>query len=308
MGSIAVVPHEIRTVAVIGAGTMGAGIAQVVALAGLETRLHDVSAEALARGMARVTSQIEDGVKRGKVPADRAERARGLLARVDEMSAAVAGADLVVEAVPEVLELKRATFTALDRLCPAPAILATNTSSLPIGTIASTLADPSRAVGLHFFNPPHIMKLVEIVKGERTAPAVLDVARAFVERVGKTSILVKDSPGFATSRLGLALGLEAMRMVEAGVASASDIDLAMELGYGHPMGPLKVSDLVGLDVRLSIAEILHRELRQEQFRPPEILRRLVAEGRLGKKTGQGFHRWDEPPRDPGAGGRKPTGS
>ena len=272
---------------------MGAGIAQVVALAGLEARLHDVSPEALGRGVERVRSQIEEGVKRGKVAQDQADRARSLLTGRDDMATAVAGADLVIEAVPEVLELKRATFEALDRLCPSPAIMATNTSSLPIGTIASALADPSRAVGLHFFNPPHIMKLVEVVRGERTSDEVLAATRAFVALIGKTSIVVKDSPGFATSRLGLALGLEAMRMVEAGVASAADIDLAMELGYGHPMGPLKVSDLVGLDVRLSIAEILHRELRQEQFRPPEILRRLVAEGRLGKKAGQGFHRWDE---------------
>jgi 3-hydroxybutyryl-CoA dehydrogenase len=292
-------PQEIGTVAVIGAGTMGAGIAQVVTLAGLRARLQDVSAEALARGVARVKTQIEDGVKRGKVAPDQAERAQGLLAGSTDMASAVSGADLVIEAVPEVLELKRATFTALDKFCPPPAILATNTSSLPIGSIASVLSDPSRAVGLHFFNPPHIMKLVEIVRGDRTSDAVLEATRTFVDKIGKTSILVKDSPGFATSRLGLALGLEAMRMLEAGVASATDIDLAMELGYGHPMGPLKVSDLVGLDVRLSIAEILHRELRQEQFRPPEILRRLVAEGRLGRKSGQGFHRWDE---------KKPSGS
>jgi 3-hydroxybutyryl-CoA dehydrogenase len=286
-------PHGISKVAVIGAGTMGAGIAQVVALAGLEARLHDVSPEALGRGMERVRSQMDDGVKRGKVTADQAERARWLLSRCDDMATAAAEADLVIEAVPEAMELKRATFEALERHAPRQAILATNTSSLPIGAIASVLADPSRAVGLHFFNPPHIMKLVEIVRGERTSEDVLAATRAFVEGIGKTSIVVKDSPGFATSRLGLALGLEAMRMVEAGVASAEDIDRAMELGYGHPMGPLKVSDLVGLDVRLSIAEFLYRELKREQFRPPEILRRLVAEGRLGKKSGQGFHRWDE---------------
>jgi len=197
--------------------------------------------------------------------------------------------------VPENLDLKHETFRRLDAACPAGAILATNTSSLPIHRIAEAVADPGRVVGLHFFNPPHIMKLVEVVRADRTAPQVLDTALRFVGRLGKEAIVARDTPGFATSRLGLALGLEAMRMLEQGVASAEDIDRAMELGYGHPMGPLKVSDLVGLDVRLSIAEILHRELGDESFRPPEILRSRVAEGKLGRKSGEGFHRWDPKP-------------
>jgi 3-hydroxybutyryl-CoA dehydrogenase len=193
------------------------------------------------------------------------------------------------------MELKQEIFARLGAVCRPEAILATNTSSLSIARIASAAPRPERVIGLHFFNPPHIMKLLEVVVAEKTSEETLAAARQLAERLGKTAIVVKDSPGFATSRLGLVLGLEAMRMLEQGVASAQDIDRAMELGYGHPMGPLRVSDLVGLDVRLSIAEILHQEIG-ETFRPPAILRRLVQEGKLGKKAGQGFHRWDEPSR------------
>ncbi len=293
-------PHAIRRVAVVGAGTMGAGIAQSAALAGIEVRLHDASPEALARGLERASAQMDEGVRRGKVDAARRDAAVTLLAGSASIEDALAGADLVIEAVPEVLDLKKSIFAMMARHCPAPAILASNTSSLPIGTISADLSDRARVLGLHFFNPPHIMKLVEIVRTDATSGDVVETARTFVEALGKTAIIVRDSPGFATSRLGLVLGLEAMRMLEQGVASAADIDRAMELGYGHPMGPLKVSDLVGLDVRLSIAEILHRELSADHFRPPEILRRLVAEGKLGRKSGEGFHRWDD--------AKKPAGS
>lgn len=286
--------QDIVSVAVIGAGTMGAGIAQAAALAGIRTILHDADGAALRRGLDRAIAQIEEGVRRGKVSPAQAEAGRAALSPSSDLPAAVRNAAIVIEAVPESLELKRRIFTELGRACGPATILATNTSSLSITSIAEGVPEPWRVVGLHFFNPPHIMKLVEIVQGTATSPATVDAARALVQRMGKEAILVKDSPGFASSRLGIALGLEAMRMVEQGVASAADIDRAMELGYGHPMGPLRVSDLVGLDVRLSIAEVLHRELGGEHFRPPEILKRLVEEGKLGKKSGEGFHRWEAP--------------
>ena len=282
--------HSIRTVAVLGAGTMGSGIAQTMSLAGIRTVLFDVDGEALARGLDRALREIEQGVSRGKVTASQGERAREALRGGSDIAEAVRDADLVIEAVPESLELKLRLFGELGRLCRDSAILATNTSSLSVTRIASATTAPGRVVGLHFFNPPHIMKLVEIVRGDQTSNAVVEAVRKVVAALGKESILVRDTPGFATSRLGLALGLEAMRMLEQGVASAADIDKAMELGYGHPMGPLRVSDLVGLDVRLSIAEILHRELGEEQFRPPAILRDLVNAGKTGRKSGEGFYR------------------
>ena len=283
----------IRSVAVLGSGTMGTGIAQAAALAGFSTTLFDVDAAALRRGMARARSQMDEGVRRGKIAADQRDRAVSMLSSAGELAAAAGDADLVIEAIPEIMELKKKTFADLGRACRESAILASNTSSLSITQISSAAPAPGRVIGLHFFNPPHIMKLVEIVKGALTTDEVVETSRQFVASLGKEAILVRDTPGFATSRLGLALGLEAMRMLEQGVATAADIDKAMELGYGHPMGPLKVSDLVGLDVRLSIAEILHRELGAGQFEPPAILRALVRDGKLGRKTGEGFHRWDD---------------
>ncbi len=282
----------VESVGVLGAGTMGSGIAQVVSLAGIRVRLHDVDRAALDRGLDRAAAGIDEGMRRGKVTGEQRDRARSCLSRGETLEEAVSGADLVIEAVPEILDLKREIFGRLGAACPPATILATNTSSLPVAAIAAGVPGPARVLGLHFFNPPHIMKLVEIVRAEATADAVLEAGRSFVSRIGKEAIVVRDSPGFATSRLGLALGLEAMRMLEQEVASADDIDRAMELGYGHPMGPLKVSDLVGLDVRLTIAEILHRELGGDSFRPPEILRRLVGEGKLGRKSGEGFYRYD----------------
>jgi 3-hydroxybutyryl-CoA dehydrogenase len=193
--------------------------------------------------------------------------------------------------VPEQLELKREIFTDVCKLAPPHALLASNTSSLSIGQIATAVRDPRRFVGMHFFNPVHVMKLVEVVVHDGTAPEVRDAVVALGVAMGKEPIVVKDSPGFASSRLGIALGLEAMRMLESGVASAEDIDKAMTLGYNHPMGPLRLTDLVGLDVRLAIAKYLHGTLGSEVFAPPAVLERLVAEGKLGKKSGQGFYSW-----------------
>jgi 3-hydroxybutyryl-CoA dehydrogenase len=204
----------------------------------------------------------------------------------------VAGADLVVEAVTEDERVKREVFARIAAAAPPTALLASNTSSIPIARIASA-ADPRRTLGLHFFNPVHLMPLVEIVAPDGLDPVALERARAFVAALGKEAIVVRDTPGFATSRLGVALGLEAIRMLEGGLATAPDLDRAMELGYRHPMGPLRLTDLVGLDVRLRIADILERELGSEVFHAPELLRRLVADGALGQKSGRGFYVWKE---------------
>jgi 3-hydroxybutyryl-CoA dehydrogenase len=276
---------------VIGAGTMGHGIAQVAAAAGLEVTLHDVSEEMVQKGLRAVRSNLDKGIAKGKLTEEQRESTLGRIVGSSDLSAAAATADLVVEAVPESLELKQQILRRLDQLCPAHAILATNTSSLSIAAIASATARPAQVVGMHFFNPVHLMALLEVVRAQGTSQEVVDAAVAVGRTLGKEPIVVADRPGFASSRLGLVLGLEAMRMVEQGVASPEDIDKAMTLGYRHPMGPLRLTDLVGLDVRLAIAEYLHRELKSEAFRPPEILKRLVAEGRLGKKSGRGFYGW-----------------
>jgi 3-hydroxybutyryl-CoA dehydrogenase len=280
-------------IAVLGAGTMGHGIAQVAAMAGFRVELFDVADAALKSALAKVRQNLAKGVERGKVTAEVRDRALGHLTTTKALSGAVGDADLVIEAVPEDLNLKKSLFDSVDAQAPDHALLATNTSALSVTEIAASTRRPSQVVGMHFFNPPHILSLLELVRAEQTSDATLAAARAVGERMGRELVVVNDSPGFATSRLGLVLGLEAIRMVEQGVASPADIDRAMELGYRHPMGPLRLTDLVGLDVRLSIAEYLHRELGGEQFRPPQVLRRLVRAGKLGKKTGEGFYRWEE---------------
>jgi len=282
---------DVRTLAVLGAGTMGLGIAHVAALAGIEVRLRDIDTAVLDAALSKIRTNLDKGVERGKLAAADRDAALARIATTTDLEGAVEDVDAVIEAVPESLELKRQIFETVHRAAPTHALLATNTSSLSIAKIAEA-ADPARVVGMHFFNPVHIMKLVEIVRHDGSAAAAVDCARGLSERFGKTPIVVKDAPGFASSRLGLVLGLEAMRMVEQGVASAADIDTAMKLGYGHPMGPLELTDLVGLDVRLKIAEYLAGEIG-DHFRPPEILRRLVGEGKLGKKSGAGFYRWED---------------
>jgi len=283
---------NITTVAVIGAGTMGHGIAQVCAMAGCTTRLTDVSAEQVAAGLARITANLDKGIARGKLDEATKQATLARLSGTPTLEEAVRDTDLVVEAAPEKLEIKRDIFARVTAVVGEQTILGTNTSSLSITDIAAQVHAPQRVIGLHFFNPVHIMKLLEIVVGAQTDESVTGRMRAFAERIGKQPIVVKDAPGFATSRLGLVIGLEAIRMVEQGVASAEDIDKAMTLGYGFPMGPLKLTDLVGLDVRLSIAEYLAGKLEQgEHFNPPQLLRDMVAEGKLGKKSGQGFYSW-----------------
>jgi 3-hydroxybutyryl-CoA dehydrogenase len=297
---------NIRRVLVVGGGTMGRGIAGLCCLSGFETAIFE--AEEAARGRVRdsIESSWRRAAARGKLSAGEIEAAGGrlrILNRLEEET----GAQLAIEAVPESLPLKQRVFETLDRLCPAEAVLASNTSSLSIAALGRATGRPDRVVGIHFFNPVGAMPLVEVVSAPETSAQTQEKAVAFARGLGKQAIRVADSPGFATSRLGLVLGLEAMRMVEEGVASPADLDRAMELGYGHRMGPLKTSDLVGLDVRLSIAETLASGLSEERFRPPEILRRLVAEGRTGKKSGRGFFEWkgDTPlETEPEAGNRE----
>jgi 3-hydroxybutyryl-CoA dehydrogenase len=270
---------------------MGHGIAQVSAMAAYETRLTDASAEALAAALRRIASNLAGAVSRNKITQGDADAATSRIAATVDLAAAVRDADLVIEAIAEDLDIKQQLFRQLDTMVGGDAILATNTSSLSVTRIAHATRQPARVVGMHFFNPVHIMKLVEVIAHSQSDPAVVTAARQAADRMGKTTILVRDTPGFASSRLGVVLGLEAMRMVEQGVGSAADIDTAMELGYGHPMGPLRLTDLVGLDVRLNIAEYLHRELQDPKFEPPRILRDKVQQGELGKKTGRGFYEW-----------------
>jgi len=277
--------------AVIGAGTMGLGIAYVLAAAGDTAVLVEAEAGRRDGALDSLRAVAEGAVSRGKL--ERAD-AEAILERLSTVAAIsdlpTEGADLVVEAVPERVDLKHLILRQVEDHC-APAILASNTSGLSIDGLADCLAAPERFLGLHFFNPVWVMALVEIVRGPRTDPAVLDAARALVVRIGKEPIVVNDAPGFATSRLGLCIGLEAMRMFEDGVASAPDIDKAMELGYRHPMGPLRLTDLVGLDVRLDIARHLEKTLGS-RFTPPQVLIDKVARGELGKKSGKGFYDWD----------------
>jgi 3-hydroxybutyryl-CoA dehydrogenase len=278
---------------VLGAGTMGHGIAQVAAAAGFEVVMRDVSADALERGMRSIEKNLVKGIQLGKITEqerdDTLQRIRGT-AELTEIH----DADLVIEAAPEILDLKQNLLRESEALVDSDCIFATNTSSLSITEIAAASSRPAQVVGMHFFNPVHIMRLVEIVTGAQTGAAAIETVREVATRMKKEPITVRDVPGFASSRLGVTLGLEAMRMVEQGVASARDIDTAMELGYNHPMGPLRLTDLVGLDVRLNIAEYLHGKLGSEAFRPPEILRRMVSQGKLGKKSGEGFYKWNEP--------------
>jgi 3-hydroxybutyryl-CoA dehydrogenase len=277
---------------VVGAGTMGRGIAHVGALAGFEVAVFDAKVEQVESALAVVSKNLQKGVDRGKVDAADMDAALARLSAASDLGAACADADVVIEAVYEDMDLKRSLMQTMDAAMRPDALLGSNTSSLSLTKIAEVATHPERVIGMHFFNPVHIMALLEIVRAEQTSDDTLARTQALAERLGKTAIVVRDVPGFATSRLGVCLGLEAIRMVEQDVASPADIDTALELGYRHPMGPLKLSDLVGLDVRLAIADHLHRELGGDQYKAPELMRRMVAEGKTGAKSGEGFYRWE----------------
>ena len=277
---------------VIGGGRMGAGIAQVLAAAGASVTVVERDPAAAGAARERIATGLRRAAGRGKLDGD----PQDVLARVtlaDDVAGLPAAADLVVEAVPEDAALKVRVLTAAEAVVGDGTILATNTSSLSVAGLADGLRRPERLIGMHFFNPVPASALVEVVLAPRTADDVRDAVIGWVGALGKTEVVVRDSPGFATSRLGVLLGLEAIRMLEEGVADAAAIDRAMELGYRHPMGPLRSTDLVGLDVRLAIAEHLRAELG-ERFAPPALLRDKVARGELGRKTGQGFYTWEAP--------------
>lgn len=278
-------------VAVLGAGTMGHGIAQVSAMAGHDVVLRDVEQEILEAGRSAIEENLKGAVDRELITADERDETLERISQTTDLSEAVTDAGLVIEAVPEDLDLKQSVFADVEAAAPDDCVLATNTSSLSVTAIAAELSDSTRAIGLHFFNPVHIMELVEVVVADQTAEATVTFAHEFVEEIGKVPIEVRDSAGFASSRLGAAMGVESVRMLEEGVASPRDIDQAMKLGYNHPMGPIELGDVVGLDVRLDILEYLRAELG-ERFRPPQLLRRKVRAGNLGRKTGEGFYVWE----------------
>ena len=280
----------VKTIAVLGAGIMGRGIAYVSALGGFETRLQDSSAAALEKGRAEIQATLEKGVGAGKVEASVAESALRRLKTVETLEAAARGADLVIEAVPEDMALKLEIFGRLDRAAPPHAILASNTSSLSITEMAGGTRRAKQVVGMHFFNPVHRMKLLEVVRALETSEETVAAAVAVGERMGKEGVVVRESPGFATSRINAMIGNEAFYMLQEGVASARDIDKALKLGLNHPMGPFELVDLVGLDTRLAILKFLHRTLG-EKFRPCPLLEQYVAAGRLGRKVGRGVYEY-----------------
>ena len=282
---------QVRTVTIIGAGTMGSGIAQVCAQSGWETKLFDAFPESLEKGIASIDKFWNKGIEKGKTTTEEKEEWSSNLKFYTDLTQAVEGTDLVIEAVPEIMKLKKEIFVQLEKIAPKNAILATNTSSLPISSIANATTCPERIIGMHFFNPVPIMKLLELVRHKKCSEETIAAAKLIGETMGKETILVEDVPGFATSRLGVVLGNEAIRMLSEGVASASDIDSAMKLGYKHPMGPLELSDLVGLDVRRDILNSLADSFEDESYRPHPLLNALVSEGSLGKKTSKGIYNW-----------------
>ncbi|MBH33777.1 MAG: 3-hydroxybutyryl-CoA dehydrogenase [Euryarchaeota archaeon] len=283
--------NVIRVVGVIGAGTMGAGIAQVCSQVGWEVRLYDALPGGVEAGILRIEEFWSKGIKKGRTDANLVEKWRTNIVS-SSLEDAVVRSDLVIEAVPEKIELKNEIFESLDSLAGQDTVLATNTSSLSVKEISKSTQKPERVVGMHFFNPVPLMPLVEIIRHDRISKRTVNIAEYAAERMGKSSIIVNDVPGFATSRLGVVLGNEAIRMLAEGVASASDIDTAMKLGYRHPMGPLELSDLVGLDVRRDILNGLAESFGDDSYRPHTLLNQLVNAGDLGRKTGRGIYEWD----------------
>lgn len=279
-------------VAVLGAGTMGHGIAQVSAMAGHDVTIRDIEMEYVEDGIDAIESNLAGGVKREKLTRKEADETLDRINGTADLETAVSDAEIVIEAVPEDLDLKQDTIEDVEKLVSNSTVIASNTSSLSVTEIASAAEHEDRVIGLHFFNPVHIMELIEVVVAERTDPETVEFAHEFADGIDRTTVEVTDSPGFASSRLGVALGVEALRMLEEGVAGPEDIDAAMELGYNHPVGPIELTDMVGLDVRLDILEYLREELG-ERFRPPQVLKRKVRAGKLGKKTGEGFYLWED---------------
>jgi 3-hydroxybutyryl-CoA dehydrogenase len=282
---------EIQNIAVLGAGTMGRGIAHVAAVAGYDTVLFDVDSAVLSKAESSIHKNLDKGVALGKLPAPESEAAKARLALDTDLAAAVEEADLVIEAAPESMALKLELFAKVAQFAPTRALFASNTSSLSVTEIGAGTGRPDRFGGMHFFNPVHLMKLLEIVRGLETSDESVALLREVGERMGKSCVVVRDFPGFATSRINAMIGNEAFRMLEQGVASADEIDTAIKLGLNHPMGPFEMGDLVGLDVRLAILEHLHATLG-ESFRPSNLMRQYVQAGRYGRKVGKGVYEYD----------------
>lgn len=282
---------DVKTVAVVGSGQMGRGIAYVSALGGFHTALHDVSAEALDRALVQIRQDLDEGLKRGKLSSADASAALKRLTPEQDLDA-LCDADFVIEAVPEDIALKVRTFSRLEDCCREDAVLASNTSALSVTEIAAACVRRGRVVGMHFFNPVPKMKLVEIVRALETSDGTVETTAEVARRMGKETVLVKEAPGFITSRINALIGNEAFLMLEEGIATARDIDKALRLGLNHPMGPFELVDLVGLDTRLSVLEFLHQKLG-EKYKPAPLLVRYVKEGRLGKKVGRGVYEYDQ---------------
>ena len=283
---------KVEKVAVIGSGVMGRGIAHVAALGEFDVRLHDVERAALERAVRNIEQEMNKAVKRGRLGEEAAKEALGRISTTDDLREAVSDADLVIEAVLEKMDLKLEIFGKLDGWCKPEAVLATNTSTMSPTEIAAGTGRPDRCIAMHFFNPVHRMKLVELIRGLETTDETVEVARGVAERMGKETVEVNEFPGFVTSRISCLVGNEAMNMLVEGVASAPDIDKALRLGLGYPMGPLELADLVGLDARLRNLQYLHETLG-ENYRPSPLLHKLVAAGHHGKKSGRGIYEYDE---------------
>lgn len=279
---------QVKTIAVIGAGTMGRGIAYAAAFGGYRTVLEDISREMLEKSLAWIRQSFDEGISRGKVEVNYRDRALSLISTVSKVEDAIRDAELIIEAVPEEMEMKMELFTIFDKFAKPGAIFASNTSSLSISDMSDVTVAKERCIGMHFFNPVPKMRLIEIVRTPFTSDATVATCREVGQRMGKEVVVVKESPGFITSRVNALIGNEAFAMLEAGIASPEDIDKALKLGLNHPMGPFELVDLVGLDVRLSILEYLHSTLG-EKYRPNALLRQYVQEGRLGRKSGRGVY-------------------
>lgn len=281
---------NVRTVTVLGAGTMGHGIAHAASAAGFTTRLYDVSDKQLLKAQAEIDRIFRKAVELGKATLADADAGLARLATTTDLARALQGTELVIEAAPERIDVKLALFAEIERHAPSSAIIATNTSALSITEMAGSLKDPSRVAGMHFFNPVHKMKLIEIVRALESSAEALEAVEGVSRRMGKDTVLVRESPGFITTRVNASIGNEAFYMLMEGVASARDIDKALKLGLNHPMGPFELVDLVGLDTRLQILEYLHRSLG-EKYRPCPLLAQYVKAGRLGKKVGRGVYEY-----------------
>lgn len=280
----------VRTIAVLGAGTMGHGVAHAAAASGFATRLYDVSEAQLTKAHATIDGILRKAVELGKMTTADADASIGRLSTTSDVAKALEGVDLVIETAPERIDIKVQLFAAIEAHAPAGAVVGSNTSALSITEMAGTLKDPSRVAGMHFFNPVHKMKLIEIVRALESSDRALETIEAVARQMGKETVLVREAPGFITSRVNASIGNEAFYMLMEGVASARDIDKALKLGLNHPMGPFELVDLVGLDTRLSILEYLHKTMG-EKYRPCPLLSQYVKAGRLGKKVGKGVYEY-----------------